>query len=381
MAITFFIGNGFDLNIGLETKYDHFLKWYKEKGFPFLRPIPGKKREDKETLAELKKNIYEFRSVVLEEFKNWSDLEIALGQATKNSFFTSKDLFLDCKYDLDLNLQCYLSSQNKRAIVKEEDCSQFVDGIVDFLQEAPDNSRQIILNAWQLRHSTRINVVSFNYTDVVGDLFNQSHKWPSIKIPNFTETASYISCSKGEYLQIHGRIGNSFILGVDNTGQIARQEFQNDSDIQNACVKRNMHIINNRQYSTKLVNMIYNTTVFCVFGMSIGKTDRTWWHTIGTELKTHRNKIVIIYALDDDFDTEVPYVSQQYIDGIKNHFCEQADLSKEIKDAIFDRIIVIFNSHIFDLPDLKNRVVQHNDMDVMLLESLSKRLMPNFKPH
>lgn len=29
--ITFLIGNGFDLNVGLNTKYEHFYKYYIEK--------------------------------------------------------------------------------------------------------------------------------------------------------------------------------------------------------------------------------------------------------------------------------------------------------------------------------------------------------------
>lgn len=376
--ITFFIGNGFDLNIGLKTKYQDFLEWYKGSEFYFLCPTLVKLKKDREKLLALKSRISEFRKEILKEFENWSDLEIALGKVAKAPFFTSKELFLNCKYDLDLNLQCYLSSQNKRAFVNEEDCYLFMDGIVNFWQNAPESSRQIIINALRNNYmpiGAIINVVSFNYTDIVGELFNGSDNWPSIELPIF---AGLTTCSRGSYLQIHGQVGQSFILGVDDIDQIERQDFQTDSDIQNFCVKRNMHKSNNNFYSSKLTDIISQSSIFCIFGMSIGKTDKTWWRAISNSLKNYPFKTVIIYVLDDDFDTEVPYISQHFINRVRDHFCEQAELSKEIKDVIYNRIIVIFNSHIFDLPDLKNRVVHHDDMEITVLETLTKRLMPRF---
>lgn len=58
--IAFLIGNGFDLNIGLATRYDQFCKHYL-------------KEHSEDFLAKSMKT----------DMKLWSDLELALGKVTE----------------------------------------------------------------------------------------------------------------------------------------------------------------------------------------------------------------------------------------------------------------------------------------------------------
>ena len=63
MKILHIIGNGFDLNFGLKTSYKDFYDFYMAA------------LSSKNSVNNLKKNISN-------NYKNWSDLELALGQYT-----------------------------------------------------------------------------------------------------------------------------------------------------------------------------------------------------------------------------------------------------------------------------------------------------------
>ena len=63
MNITFLIGNGFDLNLGLNTGYKDFLKEY----------------------VRIKSNVYyldKFKEDILENFDTWASAEEAFGKYT-----------------------------------------------------------------------------------------------------------------------------------------------------------------------------------------------------------------------------------------------------------------------------------------------------------
>lgn len=61
MKITFFIGNGYDINIGLKTGYPDFLQWYVEQ-------------PSEDNL------IADFKQIIANGIEYWSDLEITLGK-------------------------------------------------------------------------------------------------------------------------------------------------------------------------------------------------------------------------------------------------------------------------------------------------------------
>jgi len=62
MNIVYLIGNGFDLNLGLQTKYQHFYDYY----------LTHSEGNDSPHIKDLKDHIKNNR-------ENWSDLEFALG--------------------------------------------------------------------------------------------------------------------------------------------------------------------------------------------------------------------------------------------------------------------------------------------------------------
>ncbi len=97
MNITFLIGNGFDLNLKLDTRYTDFYKYYI-------------KNDPKDLLSKSIKDDYEM----------WSDLEVGLGEFLKNIDESQIDEFLDSKSTLERMLSEYLTLQDQRISFKDE---------------------------------------------------------------------------------------------------------------------------------------------------------------------------------------------------------------------------------------------------------------------
>jgi Bacteriophage abortive infection AbiH len=90
MNQVYIIGNGFDLNLGLKTRYIEFFEYYK------------KTISKNSIISELKNNISS-------DIENWADFEIALGKYTINlNNLEEFDIILD---DIKMNLSNYLINQ------------------------------------------------------------------------------------------------------------------------------------------------------------------------------------------------------------------------------------------------------------------------------
>ena len=87
MKITFFIGNGYDINIGLKTAYHDFLKWYVEQ--------PSKND-----------TITDFKKIIEDGIEYWSDLEIALGKYTTrfSSFEQIEEVYDDINNEISVGV-------------------------------------------------------------------------------------------------------------------------------------------------------------------------------------------------------------------------------------------------------------------------------------
>ena len=96
--ITFLIGNGFDVNAGLNTRYQDFYEYYiKKHPNDMLTKAIGKDK------------------------KNWSDLELGVGKYTEQVKKEDEEAFLDSEENLEEELANYLESQMKRVNISDDE--------------------------------------------------------------------------------------------------------------------------------------------------------------------------------------------------------------------------------------------------------------------
>ena len=295
MVFTYFIGNGFDLNIGLQTSYDHFLDYY-------LKDVKEKPEDDAPVIDRLKYYIKDSRK---KDIINWSNAEMAFGDATV--FFKDSDDyesdFILCKDDFCSALCDYLKMQNKRLsniALSEKQKSKVSVAIGDIIGGLKTDSFRTISKAIR-NENVEINIVSFNYTDSIDSLTKDIRN-----VKNVVD----------------------MVFGVHDDSQVAFPEmFENNDILRAQIIKEEINHGHENGVEEDVKRIVESSDIIYIYGMSLGETDNRWWQRIMEMMRSKKNAQLIVY------DYETPEISISAYTYQKNRqiirskllsFCDQA---------------------------------------------------------
>lgn len=330
MNITFLIGNGFDLNLGLKTSYQDFYKYYL------------KQKNNDIDIRYLKKDIFD-------NSDNWSDAELELGKYTKN-FYGNVQQFENCYNDFLSELSKYLEEEQNKVKINssEKSISIQMDKIVgdfyttNFLtNQSFDIIKKIISS--KSNENWRFNFINFNYTNTLEQIIKTSNKTSNL-IHRGSNGSNYSNFIK-EPIYIHGKLNDGMVLGVDNPNQISNDAFKNDDMFKNYFIKSNAI----SEYGTMTTSLskqtIESSKIICVFGMSFGDTDRTWWNTIKNWLNKEKDNQLILYIYEPDINPSSISNFNRVKYNIYKHLF-QSDILKD-QDTFKNRVHFSFNKDLF----------------------------------
>lgn len=286
MNITFLIGNGFDLNIGLRTQYTDFFPRYVN-------------------LETKDKLLREFRHNINSEAKLWSSAEMAFGQYTKNFAYGKGEVenFVACHEDFCTHLAKYLEEQESRIDydnLQDKLATGFVRGIQNITSGFRTEQRDIIQKSMNsVGGGYQYNFISFNYTRVLDQCVKSTKSKEGIlgirsySNHNFTNTIENL-------LHVHGYTDRDMVLGVNDESQIGNMKlFENQyPEYLAQIVKRKTNQMNEENMDTRVQKLLENSDLIYIYGMSIGETDAIWWERLCELLKKKANLRVILHCFD-----------------------------------------------------------------------------------
>jgi hypothetical protein len=304
--ILFLIGNGFDLNLKLETSFRDILEEFRNDT-----------SKDDLTISKFKNNIKN-------NINTWVDFEKELGKYTINFYDENKILDLSVILFKD-KISCLVTQVEKfretlRKKLKYEESrinyidnkeiikNSFIEALIDFvyrLDDEPKNKLKELIIPINNKMEYTYNFITFNYTNILDEcieLLKQEYGILLEHIVNQT-TETHIL---GEILHVHGTLDKYMILGVDNKEQIDNVDIRDDPVIQRLLIKpfTNKKIKENRE--EKGLELINKSEIIVTFGMSIGITDKTWWKHINDWLKRKSSRQLILFYHDDSEDSSDP---------------------------------------------------------------------------
>lgn len=112
MDITFLLGNGLDIGFGLKSGYRDFYSYFIENA--------SKDNLIKESIEKDKK----------ENYPNWSDLEVALGNFTENISIEDNMKFISDKMELDKLLKQYLKKEETKFTYDDSQIRNMINKVV-----------------------------------------------------------------------------------------------------------------------------------------------------------------------------------------------------------------------------------------------------------
>lgn len=306
MSVVYLLGNGFDLNLGLKTSYASFLESYAQS--------------DSKTpkIAEFKANIS--KNILL-----WSDLERALGSYTQ--YIANSTEFDSIFEDISDDLKHYLLEIENGLRETPEIPSLPASDFLKLLAEPENNlSADLGRNVTRLLGdviSRRLDIVSFNYTRTVQILY------PELNI---------------NIHHVHGHLGQDIVIGVNDDSQISNGGLRKSLDVTEALIKSECNTVMQRTDHISSMKVIKSAKVVCLFGLSLGTTDKIWWDLIAKEVMS-RNLTVILFWKSKDGELNKDYKIKRVHRHVKNKLAQGT--SAQTSEQFDKNVHIIVDSEIF----------------------------------
>lgn len=332
MNTVFLIGNGFDINLDLKTSYRDFYNYYLNK------------ISESDTIIKFKRYL---KDSINKEIEDWADLEILLGKYSNELDESQDKEYIEVLNDIHQSLRDYIESIAKTFIVTEKTANKLCKDLFNFDKYL--NKRDFKLFEGFKSHFIgshhNVSSIVFNYTNTFENLYNFEGKLISYG-PRYNGSNYMNQLLSIEH--VHGRINDNMLLGINDVSQLLNKAFRTKRNVVRRIVKPNMNLCTGTLREERCRQMIDEAHVICVFGMSLGKTDKDWWNHIAKRLNTD-NARLIIFAIKDGIHPSQSYLFEEERESIKDRFLSHCDLSPQAKEKILNYIFIGLNSDMFNV--------------------------------
>lgn len=342
MNYTFFIGNGFDLGMGLKTSYSDFLDSYKR-----LRTKNVELDESRHWLIEAQ----------LANPSQWSDFELALGQLTQR-FATKQygkdrdglERFFRFQTDILTQLNKYLKNEQQKLLMPASSqlCDSYLMALRDPFKNLSNMAREQIERSIASRTASNptssttnnYSFISFNFTNTFDQCLENAR---SLVLPNSVQTnplRSYIA-QEPTVLHLHGKVDAPLLVGINDIAQ-ARSNFGLPDELKIGFEKPYTNRKMQNGYMNRVAKLIDQSHFIILCGVSLGATDRIWWNQIGQWLENDVTRHLIIHTYLES-NQNIPNNIQQHETAVLGRFIACQDEPQSVAN-IHNRIHVVINN-------------------------------------
>jgi len=334
MNIVYFIGNGFDLNAGLNTRYIDF----------YTDLIETKGDKVNPEIEKLRDSISKYCKGEKKEI-DWGDAELGFGQYT--SVVKDEDgsdrIVADCHNYLCENLSSYLDKEEKRfpySKTQKDDSllAELWNGFIDVGKGLrPADHSKITNYMYSLPDGVNVHILDFNYTALVDRLISPMEKKRicGTRVYNHATYRNQISC-----LHVHGTTSHGLAFGVNDNTQFDGAAFEGGLIEYSRQIVKPLFVSDmGEETQEKAIRIINSADIFYIYGMSIGNTDLYWWKLLMNRMKENKRAILIIH------DLSVPTIGRSptpYTINLRMNREKMVsiipELSDDIKSSLYDRI-------------------------------------------
>lgn len=334
MHITFLIGNGFDIGVGMKTRFRDFFPIYQQQ---------SKEKEPR---------IKRLSDEIGDNFDTWADFESALGEYTKNFNSENKQDLFDQIQDFQKEFVAYLKKQESTILFNKEEYIKetMQEGILNYFSQEnlfPISSEEI--SKLYVQHKNEVfthNFINFNYTSVLEKCINTV---PQRVISNGTSSNFSRTDIVGKIVHVHGRCDAHPIIGVNDTSQIANIKLADDDNFAKRLVKPLINQFLKYKNDIDTTNLIDKSTIICVYGMSLGKTDKKWWDKLVCWLSASPNRQLVIFDYDEQYSASNQFDLLDKEDSIIKKLSMYCTNKTIQVDELRNRIHIAINKNIFQM--------------------------------
>ena len=201
MKVTFLIGNGFDIGIGMRSKFSDY--------FPVYISQSKNKKISLKGLADH----------IAQNEDNWSYFERQLGHYTNEFILETQKIFVDQVKDFEKGFMVYLKGQEKKLSFENNQmiAHRMIDALLTFYSDnnLPRQSVQDISKIYSILSKENItyNFINFNYTSVLKKCLDTIPQ--KIVCKRKISNNEYVD-KIGQIVYVHGYSDKYPIMGVND---------------------------------------------------------------------------------------------------------------------------------------------------------------------
>lgn len=331
MVITFLFGNGFDVNLGLKTRYTDFYPTYIDA----CKQLP-----DDHCIKFFSKQIED-------NYENWSDFELSFAKKAKGTHTEIGTIIANFN-----NLFSeYLKSQCNKCDFKTSDIKgKFRNFILKPYSYLERRDIQLFETYYNLHNneSRTYNFISFNYTDTLDKLIDLEMK---TNIPTHSDLHGTTYAAKiASPLHLHGSLNDEYIIvAIDSLEQFEDETMQKNQRLARHCVKRTINEQNGfSNKESEYIQMIQSSNILCIYGFSFGETDKSRWTIIYDWLKKKKENKLIIFKYDSGINA-LNHMSKglllDKIDELRDEYLSILGFEENEFSAMYNQIFVTDSSN------------------------------------
>ena len=247
MNILYIVGNGLDIQYGLKTKYFDF--------YEYQLPIYKEKNKTEKYYNIIYDNILLNQD---DNWENWSDLELALGELTKNPEVNEEE-FMNALDDLNEDLNAYLHIEQDKFDLTGKTID-IQKNLKEMYSQIPDGLKERVLKYIQnfSIETDYINILTLNYTNILEHLIGKekNKEYKSFRGHNY-------GCFIKNVEHAHGTLEFSLILGVSDETQLSKEYKKSNKKY---LIKETIHAQARENRHFKNINLISQADLIIIFG-------------------------------------------------------------------------------------------------------------------
>lgn len=331
MNITFLIGNGFDVGLGMKSRFKDFFPIYKEKS------------------ANKPEKIRKLSEEIDADYETWADFEAALGEYTSKFNVETKQDFLAQVRDFEEEFIEYLKRQEEILDYKKQDIAGFMkNALVEYCSTenlALESSQNIkSIHSLYNYDGHTYNFVNFNYTYSLEKCLQTI---PQRIICKRTYGGAEKVDKVGQIVHVHGKHNLYPLIGVNDVNQIANKELAKDEAFTRRILKPALNRFLRQGNDARATDLINQSTIICIYGMSLGKTDKKWWELLIKWLNGDRHRQLVIFDYDEKYTTSTQFAWLEKEESILAKLNEYNAEPKLEIEALRPRIHIAVHKNIF----------------------------------
>lgn len=327
MRVTFLIGNGFDLGLGMYTKFEDMYARYLETFSKTWNIASFKEALEKDA----------------PDYETWSDFEMGMAKYAMNC--SDENAVIECVRDFKAYMVNYLIREEALVLKKIKEvedykaiCAEIVnDSFESFYKSQSRNTILAIENA--KNGIVDYHAISFNYTEAFDFLFNCYNEY-------------YFGIEKAP-IHVHGILREDVVLGIDNEQQIYGAPYTISNRLRRAFIKPYFNENYDWDRVQRATHLIKTSNVVCVYGMSLGESDKMWTNLLVDWLHSDKRNMLFYFQYgEESYKSWERDLIMDIEDEKKETFLRRITDSEEEVQELFNQVHIPVGDDIFDFRDV-----------------------------